>query len=239
MSSATASKATPFFNTSCAAYLVVATALVSGVVLAQAPVALSEDPSYKRLLYTAHLRMFDVTIAPGASTLDHVQDHDVVAVTLGDATVRTRVSGGDWTAPKSLMSGSIDIAQYTGMPSTYRMENTGKMPYRAFAIENLRDRGWSTPQLITAPGTKLLDQSRSFAVYEVRLNASAPRTSHVHQMPTVVMLLAGGVEVQGGGGESEFRMESVGRWFPSQWDQPHTLTLMGTADAYLVEVEAR
>jgi hypothetical protein len=200
---------------------------------------MSEDPSYKRLLYTAHLRMFDVTIAPGASTLDHMRDHDVVAVTLGDATVRTRVSGGDWTAPKSLMSGSTDIAQYTGMPSTYRMDNTGKMPYRGFAIENLRDRGWSTPQLITAPGTKLLDQSRSFAVYEVRLNASASRTSHVHQMPTVVMLLGGGVEVQGGGGESEFRMESAGRWFPSQWDQPHTLTLVGGADAHLVEVEAR
>jgi hypothetical protein len=58
-------------------------------------------------------------------------------------------------------------------------------------------------------------------------------------MPTVVMLVSGGVEVQGGGGESEFRMETAGRWFPSQWDQPHTLTLSGSGDAHLIEVEAR
>ena len=239
MSAEAASKATPSFNTSCAAYLVGATVLVTSVVFAQAPGPIGEDPSYKRLLYTAHLRMFDVTIQPGASTLDHVRDHDVVSVALGDATVRTRVSSGEWTEPKSLMSGSADIAEYTGAPSTYRMENIGKTPYRAFAIENLRDRGWSTPQMVAAPGTKLLDQSRSFAVYEVRLNASTPGTSHVHQMPTVVMLLRGGVEVQGGGGESQFRMETAGRWFPSQWDPPHTLTLVGGADAHLVEVEAR
>jgi len=47
------------------------------------------------------------------------------------------------------------------------------------------------------------------------------------------------VEVQGGGGESVFRMESPGRWILSQWDQPHTLTLVDSSDAHLVEVEAR
>jgi quercetin dioxygenase-like cupin family protein len=239
MSNQAAANATLSFKAFCAASLAAAIAVVWNVVLAQAPVPMGEDPSYKRLLYTAHLRMFDVTIPPGASTLDHVRDHDVVTVALADATVRTRVSGGEWTDSQSLMAGSVDIAEYTAAASTYRMENVGKMPYRAFAIENLRDRGWSTPQLITAQGTKLLAQSRSFAVYEVQLNASASRTSHVHQMPTVVMLLRGGVEVQGGGGESEFRMETAGRWFPSQWDQPHTLTLVGGADAHLVEVEAR
>ena len=83
----------------------------------------------------------------------------------------------------------------------------GTTPHRAFAIENLRDAKWTT-QLITAPGTTLLEQSRSFAVYDVKLNGSAPKTNHVHQMPTVVMLMAGNVEVQGGGGESVFRMET-------------------------------
>jgi hypothetical protein len=34
-------------------------------------------------------------------------------------------------------------------------------------------------------------------------------------------------------------MESPGRWFPSSWDQPHMLSLLGAADAHLVEVEAR
>ena len=46
-------------------------------------------------------------------------------------------------------------------------------------------------------------------------------------------------QVQGGGGESEFRLEEPGRWFPSSGqDQPHTLRLVGS-NAHAICVEAR
>ncbi|MET0211478.1 MAG: hypothetical protein ABW292_00660 [Vicinamibacterales bacterium] len=221
------------------AHVLAATAVLSGVLLGQAVPPVNEDPSHKRLLFTAHLRMFDVTVAPGGSTLDHSHDHDLVTVAIGQATLRTRASGGDWSEPRPFASGAVEVASYTGASAVHRIENVGTTEYRAFAIENLRDAKWTTPQLITAPGTTLLEQSRSFAVYDVKLNGSAPKTNHVHQMPTVVMLMAGAVEVQGGGGESVFRMENPGRWILSQWDQPHTLTLVGSGDAHVVEVEAR
>ena len=221
------------------AHVLAASAVLSGILLGQAAPSVNEDPSHKRLLYTAHLRMFDITVAPGGSTLDHSHDHDLVTVAVGEASVRTQAPGGEWSEPRSVPSGAVDVVAYTGAAAVHRIENVGKTPYRAFAIENLRDAKWTTPQLVTAPGTTLLEQSRSFAVYGVRLNGAAPKTSHVHQMPTVVMLIAGAVEVQGGGGESEFRMETPGRWFPSQWDQPHTLTLVGSGPAHIVEVEAR
>ena len=221
------------------AHVLAASAVLSGILLGQAAPSVNEDPSHKRLLFTAHLRMFDVTVAPGGSTLDHSHDHDVVTVAVGQATLRTRASGGGWSDPRPVASGAVDVASYTGASGVHQIENVGTTPYWAFAIENLRDAKWTTPQLITAPGTTLLEQSRSFAVYDVKLNGSAPKTSHVHQMPTVVMLMAGSVEVQGGGGESVFRMETPGRWILSQWDQPHTLTLVGNSDAHAVEVEAR
>jgi hypothetical protein len=221
------------------AHVLAATVVLSGILLGQAVPPVNEDPSHKRLLFTAHLRMFDVTVAPGASTLDHSHDRDLVTVAVGPATLRTRASGGDWSDPRPVASGAVDVASYTGASAVHRIENVGTTPYRAFAVENLRDAKWTTPQLITAPGTTLVEQSRSFAVYDVKLNGSAPKTNHVHQMPTVVMLMAGAVEVQGGGGESVFRMENSGRWILSQWDQPHTLTLVGSGDAHVVEVEAR
>jgi quercetin dioxygenase-like cupin family protein len=220
-------------------YVAVIGTFLSAVVLGQRTVPMSEDPHYKRLLYTAHLRMFEVAIPAGASTLDHTHDHDVVTVALNETTVRTRRTGEDWSQPQSYRPGGATITNYTGAMETHRVENAGKTPHRAIEVENLRDKGWSMPQLISGPATALLHQSRSFAVYEVRLNASAQETSHQHQMPTVVVLVAGAVQVQGGGGESEFRMDAPGRWFASQRDQPHTLTLAGTGDAHLVEVEAR
>ena len=220
--------------------LTAAAILLSGAVLTgQAPVALSNEPHHKRLLYTAHVRLFDITVPAGATTLDHSHDRDILTVALGPTTFRTSQASGGWAAPRSYMAGSVNINNYTNAAAAHRMENVGKTPYRVLAVENLRERGWSMPKVVEAPGTTLTQQSRSFAVYDVRLNSSATRTSHVHQQPTVVILIAGSVEVQGAGGESEFRMETPGRWFPSQWDQPHTVSLVSGAEARLVEVEAR
>ena len=137
-------------------------------------------------------------------------------------------------------AGTAETATYTGMPVTHRTENAGAAPLRLFVVENLRDSGWTSPAPLTAPGTTLRQDARSFAVYDVRLSAATPRTNHAHQNPSFVFLMTGVVQVQGGGGESEFRLEQTGRWFPSSGpDQPHTLALVGTADAHVICVEAR
>ena len=96
------------------------------------------------------------------------------------------------------------------------------------------------PAPLTAPGTTLRQEVRSFAVYDIRLNAGEPRTNHAHQNPSFIFLVSGAVQVQGGGGESEFRLEQTGRWFPSSGpDQPHTLSIVGTSDTHVMCVEAR
>jgi quercetin dioxygenase-like cupin family protein len=225
---------------------VVRTAAVAGFALfygtflpAQAPVPVSDEPHHTRVMYASHLRMFEIVVPPGTTTLDHAHDRDVAVVALGDTTIRTRTVGRDWDAPRSYVPGGINLVTYTGAPAAHAMENIGKTPYRVFAVENMRENGWTTPRIIEAQATALLQESRAFSVYEVRLSTSIPQTSHVHQQPTVVILLSGSIGVQGGGGESEFRIDAPGRWFASSPDQPHTLSLIGASDARLIEVEAR
>ena len=214
-------------------------ALLCGTwLLAQTPVPVSDEPHHRRLLYVAHLRLFEIVVPPGATTLDHAHDRDVAVVALGDTTIRTRLVGRDWEAPRSYVPGGINLVTYAGAPAAHAMENVGRTPYRVLAVENMREGGWTTPRRMDEPGTVLVQESRAFIVNEIRLSTSVPQTSHVHQQPTVVVLLSGSVEVQGGGGESEFRI-SAGRWFHSSPDQPHALSLIGAADARLIEVEAR
>jgi hypothetical protein len=203
-------------------------------------VTMNEDPHYRRLTYIRHMRVFEANLPPGESTLDHLHDHDTAALMLGDGTARVRRAGEDWSAPLTRALGTAEITAYTGAPASHRAENVGTTAYRMFVVENLRDSGWSTPAPVAAPGTTLRQEERSFAVYDVRLNAGTPRTNHVHQNPSLVVLLSGAVQVQGGGGESEFRMEQTGRWFPSSGvDQPHTLALADSGEAHVVCVEAR
>jgi quercetin dioxygenase-like cupin family protein len=218
---------------------IVAIALICGpVLLAQVPMPMADEPHHKRVLFAAHMRLFEILVPPGTTTLDHSHDRDIAVVAMGETTFRTRVTGKEWETPRSYVPGGINLVTYTGAAGAHALDNVGKTPYRVLAVENVREGGWTLPRAIEAPATGLLQQSRAFAVYEVRLSTSVPQTTHVHQQPTVVVLLSGGVEVQGGGGESEFRI-APGRWFHSAPDQPHALSLIGAADARLIEVEAR
>ena len=67
------------------AHAVAAAVLLSAVVLGQQVIPAGEDPHYKRLLFTAHLRLFEIAIPAGAATLDHSHDHDIVTVAVGES----------------------------------------------------------------------------------------------------------------------------------------------------------
>jgi quercetin dioxygenase-like cupin family protein len=204
------------------------------------PVTMNKEAHYERLTYLRHMRVFEVSVPPGDATADHVHAHDTVSVALVAATTRSRRVGEPWTAPRQRGAGTAEATMYTGAPVTHRMENAGTAPLRMFVIENLRDQGWRSPAPLSAPGTVLRQEARSFAVYDVRLSASTPMTAHLHENPSFVLLIEGAVRVQGGGGESEFRIAEPGRWFPSSGaDQPHTLTVAGTGTAHLICIEAR
>ena len=206
-----------------------------------ARVTMNEEPHHELLTYVQHMRVFEMNLPAGDMTRDHVRDHDVATLALGNATTRSRIAGGDWSAPVMRVQGSAEITAYTDAPAVHGMENVGATPVRMFVVENLRDDGaWSTLPPIDAPGTTLRQEGPSFAVYDVRLNAETPQTRHVHQNPTLVVLLSGAVSVGGAGGESDFRLEQTGRWFPSFGvDQPHALASVGTGEAHVVCVEAR
>jgi hypothetical protein len=197
--------------------------LWTGSAFGQAAPTMNQEKHHERLTYIRHMRVFELNLPAGAATPDIMQDYDMVTIPLTGA-----------------MTGTAQIAEYTGKPATRRVENAAAAPMRAMVVENLRDRGWTMPPALAAPGTTLQRESRSFAIYDMRLNLATPKTNHVHQNPTFIFLVSGEVQVNGGGGESEFRLEAPGRWFPSSGpEQPHALTLVGTADAHVICVEAR
>jgi hypothetical protein len=221
----------------------VCAALLCGVVASgQSAPTMNQEPHHERLTYIRHMRVFELTLAPGESTADYLLDHDRAIVPLTDGTIRLHPAGADPLAPATVTQGRADLGQFTGEPVTQRIENAGTTPLRAISVENLRERGWSTPPALMAPGTTLQQESRSFAVHDMRLNATTPRTGHTHQNPTFIFLLSGAVQAQGGGGEFAFPLVQTGTWwFPGSGpDQPHTIELAkGSSEAHVMCVEAK
>jgi hypothetical protein len=219
-----------------------ATLLCGIAVSGQSAPTMNQEPHHQRLTYIRHMRAFLLTLAPGESTADYVLDHDGAIVALSDATIRLLRAGATPREPAAVMQGRVDLGQFTGEPVTQRLENAGTTPLRAIAVENLRDGKWTAPQALTAPGTTLQQENRSFAVYDMRLNAANPRTNHAHQNPIFVFLLSGRVEAQGGGGEFAFPLVQTGTWwFPGSGpDQPHTIELAkDSSDAHVICIEAK
>jgi len=203
------------------------------------PVPINSEPHHKRLLYTNDLRLWDVTVPPGQSTMPFRHEYDVATVVIGDGTLNIQRNGEQVSPPSPNARGSVVVAEHTGTAATYRIENTGTTEYRAFEIENMREGGWPAAQPFTAPGSSVLKESRAFTIYDVVLKAGSPEVMHNHMGATVVVILSGTLEQAGIGGTDPVRISQLGQWLPLPRFQPHALTPIGSTDAHAIEIEVR
>src|SRR5262244_1642594 len=140
-----------------------------------AAASINNEPHHKRLLYTNDLRLWDVTLPPGQSTPPFRREYDVATVITGDGTLNVQRNGELLSASAPNARGSVIVAEHTGAPATYRIENNGTTEYRAFEIENMREGTFpAAGQPVSTPGSSVLKENRSFTVYDVVLKAHSP-----------------------------------------------------------------
>jgi hypothetical protein len=207
---------------------------------AQSPAAsINNEPHHKRLLYTNDLRLWDVTLPTGQSTQPFLHEYDVATVVIGDGMLNIQRNGETVTPPAPNARGSVIVAEHTGAPATYRIENSGTTEYRAFEVENMHDAGkWAAGAPFTAPGSSVLKDSRAFTVYDLKLKAGDPPAMHPHMGAVIVVLVSGTLEQDGIGGEEPVRIQQPGQWLVLPRFQSHTVAAIG-GDAHAVEIEVR
>ncbi len=221
--------------------------LATAAAAAQTP--FGEDAWHKIVYENPQMRLFSVNVGPGATTDEHRHDFDIVTVSMNEGTeTRVRTGTQPWTARPARPLGNIAISDYTGKPGSHRVENTGKRPYQLFALENRKKSGWSTGAAATGIGTKMVQESRAFRLYEVGLSVAASQASHTHTSPTVVILIRGKVMSDGPDAQAKAfapapvglrQLDAPGQWLVVPPNDRHHLVRLGTTDAQVVEVELR
>lgn len=220
--------------------LVVALGLVAGVAVVSAQVVpVEKEPHHKVMLDTLLFRVLEITVNPGEATLDHRHEFDIATVALGSASTRTKRPGEDWSAPRTRPVASTDLVEYTGKPVVHQVDNPDKTPYHLIAVENYRTGTWPTRATTSGAATTLAKENRSFAVYDVTLDAANPMTAHAHERPTVAILVSGEITNQGANGEEPYPVRGSGKWVLIPAAQTHEMVVAGTGDAHIVEVEVR
>ena len=201
---------------------------------AQVPVG--KEPHHRIVYEDAHLRVLDVNIPPGVTTLDHSHDHDLVTVSIGQADTRIKTPGGEWGPVRPRRpAGDTSAVEYAGQQGVHTIQNVGPDPYRLVAVENVKQSGWKVPPSAPGPGVMVVAEARAFRAYSVRLKAG-DTLRRAHAVPWVVVLISGNALVSAEGRDPR-RLDEAARWTVVGSAGAVTVAQQGSGEAHLVEIE--
>jgi quercetin dioxygenase-like cupin family protein len=212
---------------------------------AEAPVVeITAEPAHRLALENEQVRVFQVEVAPRASTLMHRHAHDYLFVTLGDAHVSNEVQG---KAPVELELADGET-RFSAGNFAHVARNLADTPFRNVTVELMQDeklRQAPSPwpegegdQELPGGRTKVLFVRDGARVSQVELQPGGTVPSHHHDGPHLLVAVSDlevRSDVEGQGPmPGKFKSGDV-KWLPGGYT--HTLTNTGQQPARFVTVE--
>ena len=214
-------------------------------VSAEAPaVEITAEPAHHLALENEQVRVFQVEVAPHASTLLHHHGHDYLFVTLGDAHISNEVQG---KAPVEVTLADGET-RFTPGDFAHVARNLADRPFRNVTVELMQDA-----KLRQAPSpwpeaegerefpggrVKVLFVHDGARVSQLELQPGATVPSHHHDGPHLVVAVSDldlRSDIEGRAPvAAKLKAGDVG-WVPGGYT--HTLTNTGKSPARLVTVE--
>lgn len=105
---------------------------------ATAQIPVRQEPRHKMVLENDYIRLFDVHIAPGDTTLYHIHAMPSVVVIITKSTIGTQVYHKPPSRPGEVLPGSTSFIDYGTHPLTHRVWNQGSDTFHVMDIELLR-----------------------------------------------------------------------------------------------------
>ncbi len=193
-------------------------------------VPVDQEPRHHLVFSGEALRILDVRIPAGDTSLDHEHMHDNIYVCIDGSPVKAKPPGGEWsTAGPACTPGRTGAGQYTGRASAHAVQNAGSELYHLVLVENQRPGGWTANPADAGPGRTLARENRAFQAYDVALTPDA--VMHRHALPAVLILVSG--ELTAGGK----RLDEPGQWMLFAGGEAHTVA--GPPGTRAVEIEVR
>jgi quercetin dioxygenase-like cupin family protein len=100
------------------------------------PVAVEQEPHHHVIFENQYVRVMEVIVAPGETTLFHKHSLDNVPVFLSDAAVKRQSVGEDWVAAPA-KEGSVGFTAGTKTPYVHRITNAGATVFHVLDVEIL------------------------------------------------------------------------------------------------------
>lgn len=103
---------------------------------ADEPVAVEQEPHHRVIFENQYVRVLDVVVKPGETTLFHKHSIDNVPIILTDADNRTQFAGKDWQ-PTPAKAKSVGFIPGAEKPYVHRINNQGSTVFHVIDVEIL------------------------------------------------------------------------------------------------------
>jgi len=228
----------------CLLSLLLAFALVPGGTRSQsnspqAPIEIKGEAHHHPKFENEFVRVWDVTVPAGDTTLWHIHRNDNVVVTLGEA--RLRIETAVAAPAESLWKfGEVRFGKATYV---HRAMNVGTTPFHNFTIELLKPpAGAPAPSIPKEPIVTLpVFENERVRVFEVTLEPGQSTSMHTHVLPGLAIALTPGeIEVTTEGKNKPDRLKlPLGdlRWRAGA--VTHTIKNVGKSRFSAVDIELK
>jgi quercetin dioxygenase-like cupin family protein len=102
------------------------------------PLPVEQEPHHRWAFQNQYVRVLDVLLASGESTLFHTHSHDSIAVQLSEASIQQQVFEKNWQPALKLIPGNVTYAEGAKAPYTHRVKNVGSTTFHVVDIELLK-----------------------------------------------------------------------------------------------------
>lgn len=217
-------------------------------------VHMSKEPRHKVVFEAGTVRVQDIQIPPGDTTLFHTHDHAVLYVPISSSRTRSQQQGQEWSgggaaaqpsagegtpasaAPQVERLGRVSSpASYIEKPMTHRVNNIGDNLFRLISVANLSAGTTNNNDDVSGIRQPPELVNRHYRAYRVGLAPAEVTTLHQHAWPVVVVQQSGGAVGQDG-------TDKVTR-MPGQYivheSGMHQLKNAGDKPVEFIEIEVR
>jgi quercetin dioxygenase-like cupin family protein len=109
----------------------------SGSTTSREPMPASLEPHHHVRYENQYVRVLEVTLEPGESSLFHTHSVDVLYVTLADSMAREQRQGADWGPETAFRPGAVSFDNASKTPYTHHLKNISKTQFHTINVEFL------------------------------------------------------------------------------------------------------
>ena len=202
-------------------------------------VPIEQEPAHQLVLQNEYVRVFEVLLPPGKTTLSHVHIHDGVSVRLADATIEDQPKDGP-TETIRLLRGQVTYGA-TPTARTHRVSNVGETTFHIVYIELLTPPGASADRTdaVTPDPRVVFENDRVRALRRIMAPGEST-VMHTHASRGVGIPVRGGrLEVSDQVGTTNIIDVKAGA---VSWIEPgttHRLKNVGNGPLEFVDIELK